>query len=604
MKTHSFQMRVLLWGWGIFLSVLLFSFWFYYNTISENIIKEYQSRTGRSLDFVQWHIAKDLYPSRQDLYSTIKELANKLDIRISYISNGKVIVDSHVPFERLDDLESHAQRPEVLEARKGRIGRNIRHSVTLDKTMLYVAEAVPPFTESWAPVDHETILRLAIPFSVIQGQLDHLKANLLWVLCLTVAGTSLLILFFSWIMSNSIRTFSVAAQKIGEGDYKGRIRKVPGAEFQPLAEAVNRMAKRIDTHVKVITDQKQQMRAMFEGMQDAIMVLNRRGQVESYNKALLDIFPSENSPVGRQALEVTLKPAIQDMVDSILKDSQDHSQHHMQLQLDDKRTMNVTFVSYNDHKGLRRIIVAFHDITEIKQVEKVLRDFVANASHQLRTPLTSIKGYTETVLGMTPEQLQSPQATKFLEIILRNADHMTKVISGMFALAKSEQSGKRLKSVPVPIREVLETAAADHAPQASTHNISIKLGKLPDEALHVEGDMDGLIQVFANLLDNAVKYSPEGTAITINTREDNDGITVTVQDQGIGIAPENRDKVFRRFFREDSNTIDQRGGAGLGLAICRHMVTNFGGDIWVDAAEGGKGSVFYIRLLRADGKEV
>lgn len=594
-------MRVLLWGWGLFLSVLLFSFWFYYNTISQNIITEYQSRTGRSLDFVEWHIKKGDYRTREELYHTVQELAQQLDIRITYISHGKVVADSHVDFNKLDLLDDHATRPEVIDARKGKKGRNIRHSTTLDKTMLYVAQAATPLEAEWIDHSKETILRLAIPFSVIQNQLDHLKANLLWVLCLTVVGTSLLILFFSWIMSNSIKTFSTAAQKIGDGDFKGRIRKVPGAEFQPLAEAINRMAKRIDSHVQTITDQKMQVRAIFEGMQDAVMVLNRRGQVESYNKALLKIFPSDSDPIGRQPLEVTLKPAIQDMVESILANQQDDKRHHMQLELDDKRSMSVTFVSYNDHHGLRRIIVAFHDITEIKQVEKVLRDFVANASHQLRTPLTSVKGYTETVLGMTPEQLQMPQGRKFLEIILRNADHMTKVISGMFALAKSEQSGKRLKSVPVPIREVLETAAADHIPQADAHGISLLLKKLPEEDVLVDGDMDGLIQVFANLLDNAVKYSPEGTEITINTREDSDGVTVTVQDEGIGIAPENRDKVFRRFFREDSNTIDQRGGAGLGLAICRHMVTNFGGDIWVDSADGGKGSVFYVRLLRAEG---
>lgn len=589
MKLRSFQMRILLWTWGLLLMAMAVVFFYSTSIVGDELVAEAEVRTRHQIEAIEWLIREHpRFETEQDFAEWLDALAFKLNSRISYIVEGRVVADSDVPFADLGGLDDHSRRPEVLAALKDGWGVNSRRSDTLSKDMLYVARKF----QGVASVD-EGVLRMAVPFSHVSARLDLLRRNLIWIFLLTFGGAVVLSMVMSRNMGREIRAFSDLARSIGEGNYSKRLRVLPGGEFKPLAQSVNAMAQSIERNIELIRDQKGQLQAVFCAMREGVLTLDGQGRVESFNSSLNGMFNIAETAIGRSPIEVIRRYEIQDLVDNLLTESAEGA-HSIQIDIMDTRTVEVTAERFQDQNGVRKIILVFHDITEMKRSEKSLKDFVANASHQLRTPLTSIKGYTETLLDMPPSN--PGDARRFLETVLKNADHMDKVISSMLALAKSEQAGKRLKLGPLSGREHLSRAIDDLAVWAGERSVTFRT-RTPDDEMNVMGETDGLLHVFHNLLNNAVKYSPQGGTITISAEDDGESIVFCVEDQGPGISREHSTKVFERFYRVDENTIDGSGSAGLGLAICRRIVKNFGGEIWHDGyGEDVRGARFCFRL--------
>jgi two-component system phosphate regulon sensor histidine kinase PhoR len=582
-------MRILLWTWAVLLVALAVVFFYSTSIVGDELVRETERRSLNELDSIKWLIEDhQTFESEKAFAVWVDALGQRLASRITYIVDGRVVADSDVAYGDLGELDDHGGRPEVMAARETGRGSDIRRSDTLHKDMLYVARRVEG--ASGVPAG---ILRMAVPFSEVNARLAMLRENFSWIFLITLACAALVSALMSRNMSRDITAFSELAQSIGEGDYAKRLRALPGGEFKPLARSVNAMAQSIERNVRIIEDQKGQLQAVFEGMREGVMTIDTQGRIESFNGALDEMFNLPESAVGRTPIEVTRRIEIQDLADRLL-DDRGEAESAIQIDLMDARTVEVSGVPFVDHKGVRKVILVVYDITEMKRSEKSLKDFVANVSHQLRTPLTSIKGYSETLLDTPPA---TPEGGRdFLEIILKNADHMDKVISSMLALAKSEEVGKALALGPVSGRESMNRAVADVTPWAEERSITLKT-RTPDGGMHVLGEPDGLLHVFHNLLNNAVKYSPEGGTITISAEDDGESIVFCVEDQGPGISREHSIKVFERFYRVDENTIDGSGSSGLGLAICRRIVRNFDGEIWHDGyGEDTRGARFCFRL--------
>jgi len=287
---------------------------------------------------------------------------------------------------------------------------------------------------------------------------------------------------------------------------------------------------------------------------------------------------------------------IQNIVDSLMA-GESSERVSRQIELKDRHCAEMTVVPFRDHKYRPRVILVFHDTSEQKRVERVLRDFVANASHQLRTPLTSIRGYAETLIDSPPQD--EAKRKEFLEIIHANAVHMAKVIGGMFALAKSEREGKRPGELSASVEQAMDHALKNASFAAQDKGMELVLAPLPKDLPAAAADPDGLLQIIVSIIDNAIKYSPENTKVQIAAASDGQTVTLTFADQGPGINPDDQTRIFERFFRADGNGVDGSGSAGLGLAICRHIARNYGGEVWVDSptnAETDTGSVFTVRL--------
>ncbi|WP_415719109.1 ATP-binding protein [Maridesulfovibrio sp.] len=586
MPNKSLHMKILLWGWAIMLCTLLLSFWFYYGTVTEELTSSSNQNTSRLLNYVRWKISHSpVKPGSSKFQDEIKELGSHLDIRITYIKGGKVLADSSVKPERLPELDDHSNRPEVIAAEAAGTGKNIRYSTTLQTRMLYVAQAMDNQGE---------FLRLAMPYSVIGERLDRVMLHLAVLLVLLTFGAAIILIFVGRQTTAAVKEVSATAQAIGEGDYDKRIRVIPGGEYKLMAESINNMAHRIKGHIRIIEDQRNQLDAMFENMTEGIMVLNPHGKIESVNKSMTELVPDTQEFIGRAPLEVLTKHEIQDAVDEIIKLDSDKGPKSLILDLADGRSMNVTICSYMDYKERRKLILVFHDISEVRRVEKVLRDFVSNASHQLRTPLTSIKGYSETLIDNPPDDPKI--LTSFLGTIRDNADHMSKVITGMFALARSEYSGKKLRTKPTDLHKCITLSMANLLSTAESKRICLNRGELPQ--VKVTGTNEGLVQIFDNLIENAIKYAPANTKVNVQGEITGGYAVVKVVDEGPGIAPADKERIFERFFKLDENAVGQ-GSSGLGLALCRSLARNFNGDIWVESpvdAETGTGSSFCVKL--------
>ncbi|MGE4538490.1 MAG: ATP-binding protein [Desulfovibrio sp.] len=410
-------------------------------------------------------------------------------------------------------------------------------------------------------------------------------------------------------LSRSLAEVIAVARAIGDGDYRHRIHLSPGGEFSALAEAVNHMARRIESHIGTITDQKTQLEAILDGMREGVMVLDAAGKVRVANPALRRIAPVTGDVVGRRPIEVAPSPELQMACDNLLGEAGEElpAASTLEIELGPGRYYEVSLVRLGlDPAGGRRehgAVLVFHDVSETRRLSRVRRDFAANVTHEMRTPLTSIKGYAETLLAAAPEL--APEKRRFLDVILRNANHMSKMVDDILTLARlEEQPGvgdDRASDRPEPkidAAAALADAVRECQPLADARKLSFD-NQLPEAELLVRCDGGQLTQVWRNLLENATRFAPEGSRIVMTACPDAEGQTVTfgVLDQGPGIPPEERQRVFERFYRVERHRSKTQGSTGLGLAIVKHIVERHGGRIWADRGRGEMtGAAFYFTL--------
>jgi two-component system phosphate regulon sensor histidine kinase PhoR len=585
---HSFRARILIWGWGVLL-VLLGLFAFSLSWVERELVTEAEQRAVRHLEAARWLLAD--HPAFADpsrLEAWIQTLGARAGVRFTLIVGGRVVADSDVRFEDLERLDDHSGRPEVAEAMEVGQGLHIRYSATLRKDMLYAAQKVPA-----AGALPAGVLRVAIPVSEVRARLGLVRNGLLWGFVSALG----LVLVLSWLLtrslSKSVRSFAERAMAIGAGRYQDRLWAAPGGEFRPLAEAVNAMAASIERHVSTIETQKEQLKAMFEGLAEGVMVLDAQGRLITFNRAMHEIVPLPLTAPGKTVLELTRRVDIQDAVLGVLADPEG-ARRELVLDLPGERHLRVSVMPFAAPGGERRVVLVFHDVSAMRRSERTLRDFVTNVSHQLRTPLTSIRGYAETLRDAPPDDAAARD--KFLSTISRNARHMEGVLTAMLALARSEEAGRGLKLTGIDAVLVAEEALADLGPSAAERGVEMR-SLLPEDPLPVLAEAQGLLEIFHNLLGNALRHSPRGGVVTLAAEAGPEWVEFSVRDQGPGVPAEFREKVFERFFRVDQNAVDKDGSAGLGLAICRQIVQNFGGAIFLaEPGPGAEGADFRFRL--------
>ncbi len=425
---------------------------------------------------------------------------------------------------------------------------------------------------------------------------------------LVMAG--LVFWFLGQRLSGSLAEVIAVARAIGDGDYRRRLHLSPGGDFTALAEAVNHMARRIESHIAVITDQKTQLEAILDGMREGVMVLDAAGRVRVANPALRRIAPGSGDPVGRRPIEVAPSPELQMACDRLLLGPAESAPQAtaVEVELGPGRFYEVSLVRLDREAaggpaGPGAVLV-FHDVSETRRLSRVRRDFAANVTHEMRTPLTSIKGYAETLLAAATEL--PPEKRRFLDVILKNANHMSKMVDDILTLARLEEeparAGRdRADRRPTPVADAaaaLADAVRECEPLAAAKRLVLD-NRLPDCGLAVACDSGQLTQVWRNLLENAVRFAPEDTPVAMTAEPDPAAGTVTfgVLDQGPGIPPEERQRVFERFYRVERHRSKTPGSTGLGLAIAKHIVERHGGRIWADRGRGEMtGAAFFFTL--------
>ncbi len=597
--SYSFRTRMLLTFWIILLGALLLPPWYYFHSLTREISEDSKSRAIQQLSLFQWILEREsTVNSAEDLQRLLVQLGSKLGVRLTYVAEGgKVIADSQVPLDEIPSLESHANRPEIIQSRNSEIGYAVRHSKTLNKDLIYTARKLPAMGSLPAGV-----LRVASPLSIIKEPVDDLKVSFfLFVILVFTAAASVSYLLIRR-LNKPIQAMIETAHAISSRDYDRRIQSTPGQEFSPLTRAINTMADSIQKHIRTIMEQKHELEAVFDAMQEGVMVLDAKGRIRRINRTFAELTSGVNDVLGRRPLEVISNHDLQNICDKTMRGEEEARPQSLQIVLGGEHTYNVNLVWLPDEKKGRGAVAVFHDITELKRLEKVRRDFVANVSHELRTPLTSIKGYSETLLSDPGPDRNTAQS--FLQVILKNTNHMVKMVEDLLQLARLEAPNAPTSMLPVNPAAAFQTAWRSCQHQSEGKKLKLETF-FPQEAGWVMADFDQLVQVFRNLLENAIRYSPPGEALSISCTKNNNDVLCSVRDQGPGIIKKHQQRIFERFYRVDAHRGDDSGSTGLGLAICRHIIRNHGGRIWVQSPNTGdvKGSTFFFTLRPAPAGE-
>jgi two-component system phosphate regulon sensor histidine kinase PhoR len=596
-RSSSLKVRLLL-AFGTVLALAVLGPGLYFGkVITQESRTEAAATITRELHTIHWTLNHLRTPGTlPDLNRTLTDLAETSGVRITFIENsGRVVLDSATPLEQVETLDNHASRPEIRQARKTGTGTSIRHSGTLDSSLVYAAVRTPDL-----PGLPPGILRIAAPYARTEDFASRLYGNTPWVLGVTFCLGFLMLTLVLRSMNRSLQAIVSVAGELGRGEPGKRIRISPAREFDPLVSAFNQMAKRIEHNIATITTQKKESEAILNGMRAGVMVLDGEGKILRGNYALEEIFPGIHAFAGKNPLEAVLNTGLQHICEQALHNRErgDFSQLSTQIEIGSGRYYEVSVVPVQGEKSLGAILV-FHDISEIKRVDNIRRDFVANVSHELRTPLTSIKGYSETLLAMPA--LREGQEGNFLGIILRNANNMNKMLDELLQLSRIEARRDSIDLRPVDV-----SASVYSAWKSCEHIITEKSityeDRTSDDLPRIQGNSEQVVQVFRNVLENAVKYVARETGtITVEGAEDADSVSVTFTDNGPGIPREDQDRIFERFYRVEKHRNSTISGTGLGLAICRHILINHGGTISVvsPVPETGAGSRFVITFPKA-----
>ena len=371
-------------------------------------------------------------------------------------------------------------------------------------------------------------------------------------------------------------------------------------ETAALGHALNQMAERLQAVIVEIAEDRARLQGILANMVEGVLVLDRQGRILLMNEALRRMLPgADAAAIGRPFIEAFRHHQLNEFVDAVL-DAGQGRRGEVVLVTPEERTFSLqasvarpelTEGPAQNERSVR-VIIVFHDMTELKRLERVRKDFVANVSHELKTPLTSIKGYVEALLDGAKDEPE--KCAHFLGIIQKHTESLNAILSDLLQLSTVESDVYRWKRDVVPVADLLERSARVLRPVAERRRQTLTIRPCPG-SLRLCGDLDRLTEALVNLLDNAVKYTPEGGAVTVEASAADGGVRMTVADTGLGIPPKELSRIFERFYRVDRARSREPGGTGLGLSIVKHIIEAHGGRIAVQSTVG-KGSSFTVFL--------
>lgn len=583
---RSFRARIF---WAILLVAAVaagLSLWLTREWLEERQLDE--ARTGLLREA---RVAGELMLRGENDLAALTRVLDLPDLRLSLLdADGRVLAETGGVSP--EGMDNHGDRPEVVQARSGGEGYSLRASGTLHRNFAYAARRLPD----------GRVLRLALPLDSV---------NLLIQKCLHVFAPMILLAvvlaaFISGAMRRSLGQMVDVVSAISRGRLQRRLRRLPGTEFAPLAEAVNRMADSIGEQVRIASDKTAQLESVLNTMSDGVLVLGPQGRIRRCNGAFARLFPQVTDMAGSPVIEVIPSPELQDAVDALLRSAQvartasgsgdedldvPRSLRQVQLHLGGRAFSVLISLPVLADARLGAVLV-FRDISDLMQLERIRSDFVANVSHELRTPLTAIQGYAETLLSMdSPEQAQH-----FAAIIYRHSCSLARMLEDLLVLARLEGQGGALELCPTECAATLEEAGS--LCQTRLQERSLRLEGHLEELPPVLADDRLLTLVFRNLLENACRYAEEGTAIRVTGRVEGDDVVIRVVDDGATIPADDLPRIFERFYQVERHR--GQNSTGLGLAICKHVIERHGGRIWAESpAEDGSTAIIFT-LRRAD----
>jgi two-component system phosphate regulon sensor histidine kinase PhoR len=515
--------------------------------------------------------------------------------RITVIArDGRVLGDSEREGSELAAMENHGNRPEVREAVQGHMGRSVRVSSSIGTDHLYLA----------IPSVGGLVLRASVPLSDVNRAVGRVQRGIFGVGVVALALSGLLSFGFSLVVTHPLRQIAAVARAMAAGDLSRRARARHRDELGEMADALDTLAGELQKRLGQLEGERAEMQALIDSMAEGVIAVDPQGRVRRANPAARRMFALTGDPHGISPQEVARRPGFLDLVSRALAGA---AVPPRELTTSERQLL----ATAHPLPGGGAVMV-FLDVSQLRRLEDVRRDFVANASHELKTPLTAIRGFSETLLD---PNLPPALRQQFAETVKANADRLQRIVDDLLDLSRIESGGWRVQPEIVSVAEIAEDAWYPFRDRAERKAARFTVN-VPHDAEFVFADPSALRQILANLFSNGLRYIPDGGSIEVSARvvpaaekgRTGEGdakrgwVRVSVRDTGSGIPSSHLPRIFERFYRVDAARSREEGGTGLGLAIVKHMVEGHGGSIEAES-QLGRGTAIHFTLPVPDDPE-
>jgi two-component system phosphate regulon sensor histidine kinase PhoR len=523
-----------------------------------------------------------------ELYDITYQIRDIVNSRVTIIdSTGCVLTDSDVARDSVRFMDNHINRPEVQQAIERTLGQSYRKSDTVNRKLFYTAYLIK----------HQ---KRNIGFLRFAYYSHNFEESMNKIVSLIIAANliGLIILFCVALFTGTVVTFPILkivniAKKISAGDFKKTFPIQRKDEIGTLAFILNQLTDRLKTQISQISDEQIKLQQILRNLDIGIIVIDQKKNILHVNPEMYKILELETLDINnKNVVEIVRSEQLLSSIDNVLDDGVKKIDEFIYYAASDKKYLRYMVTPFHlTDKKITGVLIQLQNITELKKLEAIRRNFVANASHELKTPLTAIFGYAETLLEGAAENPHS--RIKFIRKIREQAQRLEFLINDMLKLSELERE-QPLELSSSNLFHILKEIIDEFKEKSMQKNIKI-LMKVP-ENIKVKVDEESIRTVFNNLVDNAVKYTPKDGSITINVNEmDNNRVKFEIIDNGIGIHPKYHNRIFQRFYRVDKARSRELGGTGLGLAIVKHIIEQHGSTISLKS-ELGKGSCFIFEL--------
>ncbi len=540
------------------------------------------------------HINMLLQGKQSFLQDFCRQTGRAAATRITVVArDGRVLADSN---ENPEQMDNHGARPEIQTAFTGKVGASLRFSKTLSQNMLYVAIPLKPDSP------HDSVLRLSVSGATLDAVLSVIRTKLFYGIVFIAFLAAGLSYYLARRISRPLEKMRQGAERLANGNTEQPIiiqdTAVP-REMTELSHSLNNMAEQLNGRIKIISQQRNELEAVFSSMTDGVLAIAPDHTIIRVNQAAAEILCIDHSSVQGMLFEGVIRNrGLQQFLDNSLASRETMTKDLILMENAREMSLRVhAHPLYDDENSRLGSLVVLHNLTRITLLENIRQEFVANVSHELKTPITAIRGYVETLLDGAIDDRDA--ATQFLQIIQRQGMQLDAIVDDLLTLARIEDSSEKqqMDLQPEAIEAILESAIQTCLVGAKQKNITINMECVPD-TLQALVNCAMLEQAIINLLTNAVSYSPENSTITLSARNHNDSptdICISVQDQGPGIEKKHQERIFERFYRCDKARSRKQGGTGLGLAIVKHIADSHGGTVELKS-EPGQGASFSLIL--------
>lgn len=522
----------------------------------------------------------------EEIQPRLTEIAERLGgaekIRITVVkADGSVLADSeHSPAE----MENHINRPEIREAQSKGTGAARRRSDTVGREFLYVARKAKLRGAA-------VFIRVAAPAVEIDAVTGHTRLTIFIATAAAIVFSIVVTVFLTYKLTAPVARLIDTSEKLARGDMDARSGLRGADEFGRLGSALDAMADEIRNAMERLRFTKAETDAILQGLVDGLAAVRGDRNILFINDAALEIFGAEKKDwADKPFINVVRHRLINENLIGALENSESR-EFEVELHPISRTTYNVRIFPFSSRAGTADgAIIIVRDMTRLRKLETIRTEFVENASHEMRTPVAMIRGFTETLLGGAGDD--EADRMKFLLLLDKESMRLERLMEGILALASAEKSGAEPEPAGVDAAAALAECAGAFGNAAAEKGLEIKTDFASAGRARVSPE--DFRRIFSNLIDNAVKFTDSG-AVTVSARKTESTLAITVSDTGIGIRPEETERVFERFYRTDKSRSRESGGAGLGLSIVKHLVEKWGGSISV-AGNPGQGAEFRVEL--------